>query len=1354
MSRRLLASCGICWSLALLLAVAPGHAQDAGSTASFQQGVHPSESYRHVLVEIRSETPDKPRFDPLMRVGASSAKGVGEMRTVLGFPLTGIPADATIEQVRLVLTFENTIGKVSEIALHELLADTRLISRFVTWLGQDDETNWNTPGGDFAPEPLATITHFPAKNGAKVVFESSPAFIDVVEKSARENRLLNLILLASGAQSKRGYARFHSDRAENAEMRPRLEVTWSSPASEMKQSATQTKSAGTILMIQAKDFQFHGDWRIFGDRDEGDILTATQANSDAITVIDLPQEASYHIWTFSKDYADRQGARRYRLIVDGQPVPEESGDHGVLGPDPRWGWEWEKVDERNLGAGEHVIALHDTSNWYPRCAAILLTSEDFDPNEIDKEGLKSCAVLPKEVETNTLPTGFPEDPEPITGPVQRRELARLAGDRVRFRFYEVTGPNAKRIVRATEVKWDENWQELPLRMEEEDLFLLQSAEAPVTVANFYPSWPKSTVSRVAFETRGEKYEVPLDVRNPFYAAPAQELRAVDARNLGPDRVEVHYVTDSGTESTGTWRMAPENQHARLSLEFVPEKDGYASLGFAPFQSWTKDEAQYVLLPPMHQYQRVPDSPLMITSTVTPHPLALVQVRPEGVPGLLCLGVAADPTRIPFEWPSPFNAKYGFSILNGEGQVQPSVFYPILGLEDSRTTAGQPFEVSVNLFVTPGDWKESLEYSSTRITETKDYRKPWNASLTEATLNILDLLRNTEVAGWNSRYKGFYYVEGPDKVGHSSPLTMMSVVRLTGDENFYETRALPTIEYTLTRAESAFNWSGDKLRHPKDAEVQVPSAEWGVLYWQGLYDLTSRANPWMRDIAFKRLEMTRQGESLGWGRPAWAAWMGAWKLDGKDATFRELEERCREFIDQEVFGEKTRYLEIRPHYNVMFYPAWWQLPDMYELTRDPLYLRAAEEGGFYTIAGMWSQPLIPQGDITIHPGGEYGSYEDYTSMRWRGPEKFRIGYPRKPGDSPEHQVPAWQVSQVGRGFEQPTTYFSPEGFKNTSIVQQAAHLMRLYRHTKREIFRTYARNNIIGRFANYPGYYISGFTDLYMQKDYPYVGPDITGLYCTHISVHLAATIDFLVADAETRSDGKINFPYVVQRGYAQFDNRIYGSAPGRLYDDEGASLLLDRKPLTIPDIRVDYLTARSKDRFWVVLMNQVHEDIQVPIEFGSIRDDLESGKPARVYRGTETAGEMTWGEGKVEVEVPADGLVALSFPANAWQAFPTIAPLRDGHFQTDVDETWGELHAFRIRSPFGKDSLYVILTGKPERAKIRVSLEGKDAPVVCVDFPYEATIYPWPMDQDMKGTVILSLDGEEQEFSFSLKGTR
>src|SRR5690606_20259201 len=191
--------------------------------------------------------------------------------------------------------------------------------------------------------------------------------------------------------------------------------------------------------------------------------------------------------------------------------------------------------------------------------------------------------------------------------------------------------------------------------------------------------------------------------------------------------------------------------------------------------------------------------------------------------------------------------------------------------------------------------------------------------------------------------------------------------------------------------------------------------------------------------------------------------------------------------------------------------------------------AAEKGAFQTIAGQWSHPFIPE-TITIHPGNEFRGNDH---LWWRGTEKFRLGFPRKPGDTPEKRLPAWVVSNVGLSFEQPSTYYGggTDFFQMIMMNNFAPHLLRVYEHTGRDIYKTYARNAIVGRWANYPGYYQRGYTDLMQDARYPYEGPDVTSTYYHHIPCHLLFTMDWLVTDAEVRSGGKIRFPYAKQQGY-------------------------------------------------------------------------------------------------------------------------------------------------------------------------------------------------------------------------------
>ena len=111
--------------------------------------------------------------------------------------------------------------------------------------------------------------------------------------------------------------------------------------------------------------------------------------------------------------------------------------------------------------------------------------------------------------------------------------------------------------------------------------------------------------------------------------------------------------------------------------------------------------------------------------------------------------------------------------------------------------------------------------------------------------------------------------------------------------------------------------------------------------------------------------------------------------------------------------------------------------------------------------------------------------------------------------------------------------------------------------------------------------------------------------------------------------------------------------------------------------------------------------------------------------------------GDKTVKIPAQKVLALRIPAAEKDVFPQAAPLSEGgHVKIEnFAEGWGDLHAFRIRSPFGKDSLFVILTGAygKENAKIKLSFGGARAgtEITRAEYPFEISVYPIPMDEDM-----------------------
>ena len=1088
------------------------------------------------------------------------------------------------------------------------------------------------------------------------------------------------------------------------------------------------------VLVEAEAFQFRGDWMKSSDggASGGALLQTGGGPGDALTVVAVARAGNYHVWVRARDYAANPGTRRFQVALDGALFAPELGAHGTAG------WKWERAGTRQLSAGDHVLAIHDTAHYYGRCDAILLTTGDLDPNAQTQNALAAARVAPKTVEAQ-LQTPFAPVAAIQGAP---REVAKLENANLRIRFLSATdGEGKPQITRETALKDGANWRVVPApgantpgaNAQTEKLWLQFAPQTQILTSSFSPSWetPNSPAPQYSFEVGGQTYRASESGNNPFWAAPAQPLVARAARQVSSNSVEISCQTPDGTTATGRWELLPGARDARFSLEMTAPQSGFYSVGFSPFGGWAPGAVQFDLLPPLFQFQRLPASPVLIGSNVTPQPLALVQVAPGGG-APLTLGVAADPAQLPFEWPTATNAVYGFSLLNARKEVQPTIFAPVLGTPRSKFAAGAPISLSWRVISTQGTWTDALEYASQNIFGVTDYRKPYGVSLSDAALNMVGLIKS-DASGWDPKLKGFLNIEAKNVASQSSPLTVVSAAILTRDEELWRTRALPTIEYSLSRPGAHFGTSVPDTFPPyinqEGTKIQVPSGYFGLAYWQGLDDLLGRANPWIEEIAAPggkpRLKTSFQA------MPRWSESLAAYRLKPDAKTLDAVKSEADAWLQTEVYGRHSDELGVTPFYNMSAYPYWWDLLDLYELTHDKRYLDAAQIGAFNTIAGLWSHPRVPDGNVTIHPKGEFGGSE---RLWFRGDKAYRLGYPRKAGDTPEKQVPAWLVAQMGLGLEQPSTYYGTGqgAMRNILMAAWAPDLLRLYRYTGREIFRTYARNATISRFGNYPGYYLSGFTDVELSPRYPTDGPDVTSLYYHHIPAQLAWTLDFLMTEAATRSGGQIEFPWAKQQGYVWFSNRVYGGAPGAIFGDKTARLWLDAKVAHADSNAINTLAARGADRAWIVLMNEAGAPTQTALTLDKNALGLV-GDNYTLYDATGKAVPAKMGA-NLSVSVPAHGLVALSFAARPEVRAP-IPPLRNGRASQKLDGDWGALEAFRIRSPFAKDSLYVVLTGRPaDGARATLQIEGKE-PLESASYPFEFSVYPIPMEQDVSFTV-------------------
>jgi hypothetical protein len=575
---------------------------------------------------------------------------------------------------------------------------------------------------------------------------------------------------------------------------------------------------------------------------------------------------------------------------------------------------------------------------------------------------------------------------------------------------------------------------------------------------------------------------------------------------------------------------------------------------------------------------------------------------------------------------------------------------VLGQPGSRSDGRAPIIARFGVWVQPGPWYDAYRRIALERFELRDYRRPVYGSLSDAALNLYDLIRSG--AGWDDRAKGPWNIEARNTVTHSSPLLYLSLYLLTGDEAFYRRYALPTLEYLISRPGPHFAavepWGKN---YYKGAPLGGPSAPYGAIAWSSAFAMTGGRTPAFGELALGPDGAPRSTRANSHSQPFEDA-LALFRLTGDERWKRAAIEGGDRYIEEHIRRLPDRDLGNSPFVNVTFTPDWEGLLHLYEATGERRFLDASAEGAHWLLTTLWIHPRVAAGDITIHPGGVY-AHEKH--VWYYGDKRYRLGQYDEPRFSqagpinlpptrlPEKTVPAWQVSNVGLGLEQPFTYARRAGEANILMDVWAPNLLRLASLTGDELFRTAARNATIGRFANYPGYYVYGYTDHYQRSDYPVKGPDVTSLYYHHIPSFAAYVLDYLFTDAEMRSKGAVAFPAARQNGYVWFDSRLYGHAPGKVYG-QTAWPWLHRTAAAVDNVNVDRVLAHGEGRFHVVLLNQTREAQEVKVTFDAraLGRSLDGAEARLRIDNAATAPTLRLQNGGASVRLPAMGIAVIT----------------------------------------------------------------------------------------------------------------
>lgn len=1031
-------------------------------------------------------------------------------------------------------------------------------------------------------------------------------------------------------------------------------------------------STGTHIFLAPKDFTSLGTWSydvsqgynsvcLFGLQiDESKF--GTEADIPAVPAevpFEVTSAGQYRIWFHTKDFKSSPGLRYFEAEVNDQRLPKVFGQHG------QDGWKWEDGGVMDLQPGQSNIKLLDTSRFYARTDGILITSDTTLTPPEDYSQMVAIAH-PDNGEPDDSMLAYPEWAKTQADSTQQAEIK---NNRMKVEFNKIPTPNGDVIKKQMSLYKNGSW--VPIEDQNNDYgYLLMYANSSLTVGvradgytqtkNMFPLW-LNTYDNNGIEKRVMSQDIYRSAMPSWLIPSSMEV-------LDNQTVRLKAENDYAAV-TIMWTLSQDSDDPVVKCSLQAKKDGSFSLGIMNGAEKSLSDVNFLFDPIRITQQGFPDKSYLVTEQYSTAAASFMTLSSNASPiqgSEVTYGIAVDPSSIPYHFAKQDDSRFGLSIRGKNGGAQPALFAPLFGLPDSKLAEGALYEFSYRPVVREGNWYEAYTHIVKDIFGVTDYRKNYYSSLTDATFNVQKLLMDDTYGGWDPVAKAHYNMEGKNIVSQADNLTYLQSYLLTEDTNIYEKRTIPSLEYLLTRGTFHFSAKPKSERTGNSAwmsptdefPIGDPVKQFGTSTFGGAYEMTKGLVPDLRRIGIDN------GVRSGGIAPLFEEYVWLYNFTGDQDYLTKAKQEADKYLAGDFAKMKKNILTsgfISYHYTP-YLPAFI---DLYEASGDTKYLDAAAETARWLMTLIWTQPSVPQGDVTIDVNALISrNINQNTIFGWRGDVQEVRGMPENLDQLQNETVPAWVPSRIGLTIEDVTTFNATKSH-NITMANWAPDLLRLAKYTGDQFFETTARNAVIGRAANYPGYYITDLMVHNMKADYPYEGPDITNsIYYHHIPTYLALLQDFLITQAWNWSDGKIDFPNMRQQGYVWFYNRHYGFDSGKFFDEDNMWLWL-KEGLVKPDnVQIDWIAARKDGKVGIALMNEDSNDVTTTVELGS---DITGGKDfsvtATVYDAFGAKSTVPVINGKLTVTVPGHQLSGIVMDAPNVAA-PGYAEIPSGSLET------------------------------------------------------------------------------------------
>ncbi|GAA4413028.1 hypothetical protein GCM10023187_40830 [Nibrella viscosa] len=833
----------------------------------------------------------------------------------------------------------------------------------------------------------------------------------------------------------------------------------------------------------------------------------------------------------------------------------------------------------------------------------------------------------------------------------------LATDRVKV-SWQLTANGWQ--IRQVAVRKGRQWVNLATPSGENTL--LFAAEKPSTA----PATTFKTITGEEFP--GPKYHYQTvqwnESTNPVSlntAGTAYHFYPKDAKQAGTNSLRFRQETEAGTITTD-WTLDPKfPSDIVVKQTLTAKKAGYYSLASPTLATVSEPQLAWATVPGYFQGSKlqpnfaqayayghgIPALPIIYrercASTLSP----MVSTR-DG----LTLSIIPEPGLARDPWAkdkiTQTDWNIGLSHMNRKAQLSPTLYYPVLGEPMSALRAGEQVSYTFRYSLTDGDWFRALNHAVYDIYQFKESLalRQSRQSLTDRIEKMHHYLTDPQTSMWNieefngrkigaQSYLGGVVGSNKDAMKNSDYGAMWMLATATRDPLLTEKVVPFALNFKLAQQQTQDGFfRGAAVGQYYLAKSKKFVEEWGEIVEPiGLtyYTLLDMGNMLLFDPNNADLkDRLRLGADrlLTWQKPN-----GSWAV----AYDRHTE--------QEIFNDVQ---DLRP--------TFYGLIVAYRLLKDPKYLQAARKGAdwFITNAVKTGSFLGVCGDARYAPDFATGQsaqalldlydltkdsrYKDaaitaakiYTTSIYTHPVPNRTvkmvnGVQRED----------WEIAQSGLSFEHGGIFGSATRQGPIQLASHAGMFIRLYRLTKEPLFADMARAAAIGRDAFVdPKTSVASYYWNAMNRG--------AGPYPHHAWWQIGWITDYLLAEAELRSGGKVNFP----RGFVTpkvGPHQTYGFAPGTVYGDK-ANLIIREGLLRANSPSVDYILSQStgSNKLYIALLNNRAQPTQLSFSLDKDKIGTEQNVQITRMQWLDSSGDVQANNGQVSLEIPAFGMKVLA----------------------------------------------------------------------------------------------------------------